>query len=99
MTNFANWDVKYYRTLHVLRMQARGENPVSYPAFSRRLRKMNLHDAIYTPRCEYNVRHRKPTPIQDRIRRFSKLKENNIPPIEIETDKPSILRKFISLFR
>lgn len=40
---------------------------------------MNLHDAIYTPRCEYNVRHRdQKTPIQNEIRRRQINKEENI---------------------
>lgn len=40
---------------------------------------MNLHDAIYTPRCEYNVRHRdQKTPIQNAIRREQINREENI---------------------
>jgi hypothetical protein len=40
---------------------------------------MNLHDAIYKPRVEYNVRDSKSkTPIQDAIRRKQINKEENI---------------------
>ena len=40
---------------------------------------MNLHDAIYSPRVEYNVRDRKLTPtIQDNIRRRQMLNEENV---------------------
>ena len=93
------WDIKYYWQLHVLRMQARWENPVSYPSFYARLDKMNLHDAIYTPRVESQVRKQKETPIHDKLRRFSKLRENNIPVVELDTSKPTLLKRFISLFR
>lgn len=45
---------------------------------------MNLHDAIYTPRCEYNVRHRDlKTPIQNEIRRRQINKEENIQILEL----------------
>ena len=106
MTN-SYWDVKYYWNLHTLRMQARWENPVSYPAFANRLKKMNLHDAIFTPRADYQVRIRKGTPIQDSIRRRSTLKENNVPVVyddivnkyNMKPQKRGLLKRFISLFQ
>ena len=39
---------------------------------------MNLHDAIYTPRVEYQVRAVNKTPIQDLIRRRQINDEENI---------------------
>lgn len=46
---------------------------------------MNLHDAIETPRAEYNVRNRESkTPIQDSIRRAQKLKEANIQILDLD---------------
>ena len=39
---------------------------------------MNLHDAIYMPRVEYQVRYTDKTPIQDAIRRRQINKEENI---------------------
>ncbi len=39
---------------------------------------MNLHDAIYTPRVEYQVRAVNKTPIQDLIRRRQINNEENI---------------------
>ena len=79
MPNFQFWDIKYYYRVHCAKQRQRGNHPVSYPAFSARLKKMNLHDAIYTPRCEYNVRHRDlETPIQNEIRRRQINKEENI---------------------
>ena len=40
---------------------------------------MNLHDAIYKPRAEHQVRDRKKTPtIQDAIRRRQMLNEENV---------------------
>ena len=39
---------------------------------------MNLHDAIYTPRAEYQVRYTDKTPIQDAVRRRQINKEENI---------------------
>lgn len=40
---------------------------------------MSLHDAIYYPRVEYQVRHRelKPT-VEDNVRRRQKLNEENV---------------------
>ena len=46
---------------------------------------MNLHDAIYYPRVEYQVRDKKLTPtIQDNIRRRQKLNEENIQILDFE---------------
>ena len=39
---------------------------------------MILHDAIYTPRVEYQVRKKKLTPIQDSIRRIRTLRAENV---------------------
>jgi hypothetical protein len=39
---------------------------------------MNLHDAIYTPRVEHQVRYTDKTPIQDTIRRRQINKDENI---------------------
>jgi len=39
---------------------------------------MNLHDAIYTPRVEHQVRYTSKTPIQDFIRRRQINNEENI---------------------
>ena len=79
---------------------------------------MNLHDAIYTPRCEYNVRHRdQKTPIQNAIRRDQINREENIQildmkeleritpqfywrnRIQMPKPKPSLWKRFISLFK
>jgi hypothetical protein len=70
---------------------------------------MNLHDAIYTPRALAPYQRKPKTPIQDDIRRKTKLKEENIdvfshhnfrfvaPQTPIE--KPTLLNRFISLFK
>jgi len=81
------WDIKYYYRLHCIRQNVAGNIPVSYPAFCIRLKKMNLHDAIYSPRVEYNVRHRKDTPIQDEVRRRQINKEQNIPVLDFQQIK------------
>lgn len=79
MPNFQFWDIKYYYKVHCAKQRQRGRHPLSYPAFCVRLKKMTLHDAIYTPRCEYNVRHRdRKTPIQNAIRRDQINREENI---------------------
>jgi len=51
------WDAKYYYKIHCSKQLAQGNTPVTYETFCRRLKKMNLHDAIYSPRVEYNVKH------------------------------------------
>jgi hypothetical protein len=45
---------------------------------------MNLHDAIYTPRVEYQVRDTKKTPIQDAIRRKQINKSENIQILDLD---------------
>jgi hypothetical protein len=45
---------------------------------------MNLHDAIYTPRAEYQVRYANKTPIQDAIRRRRINKEENIQILDLD---------------
>ena len=49
-----------------------------------RLKKMNLHDAIYTPRAEFQVRDTNKTPIQDAIRRKQINKEENIQILDLD---------------
>lgn len=78
MPNFQRWDIKYYYQIHYQRQKALGNTPLSYSAFVNRLKKMNLHDAIYTPRAEFQVRDTNKTPIQDFIRRRQINKEENI---------------------
>lgn len=50
-------DMKYYYQIHVKKQKAKWLNPVTYENFTRRLKKMTLHEAIYKPRSEYNVRY------------------------------------------
>ena len=47
---------------------------------------MNLHDAIYTPRAEFQVKHRfeNKTPIQDAVRRKQINKEENIQILDLD---------------
>ena len=47
---------------------------------------MNLHDAIYTPRAEYQVKHRfyDRNPIQDSIRRKQINKSENIQILDLD---------------
>lgn len=78
------WDLKYYYWVHCQRQKLQWLHPVTYQAFCRRLDKMTLHDAIYMPRVEYNVRYRKKTPIQDEIRRKQINKYENIPVLDFE---------------
>ena len=79
MPNFLQWDIKYYYKIHCQKQKALGNTPVCYSSFTRRLKKMNLYDAIHNPRTESNVREMKSkTPIQDYQRRIAKLKEENI---------------------
>lgn len=80
MSNYQFRDIKFYYQIHVERQKARLNKPVCYSAFTRRLKKMNLHDAIYTPRVENQARDRRfsKTPIEDSIRRSQTLKDQNI---------------------
>ena len=87
---FPQWDKKFYYWIHVNKQKAQWLTPCSYSAFCYRLlHGMNLHDAIYTPRVEYQVRDKKLTPtIQDNIRRRQKLNEENIQILDFdEIDK------------
>ena len=86
MPNFQRWDKKYYYQIHCSRQKAQGNTPLSYPAFVNRLKKMNLHDAIYTPRVEYQVKHRfyDKNPIQDAIRRKQINKSENIQILDLD---------------
>ena len=47
---------------------------------------MNLHDAIYTPRVEYQVKHRfyDKNPIQDAIRRKQINQQENIQILDLD---------------
>lgn len=106
-------DIKFYRQIHIQRMKSQGETPVGYTAFTKRLKKMSLYDAIYSPRVEYQVRDQSPkTPIQDSIRRTQTLKEANIKILdlyELEHKKNKVnmkpkkrrtlLDRFISFFK
>ena len=86
MPNFQRWDLKYYYQIHCNKQKAQGLSPVNYATFTRRLKKMNLHDAIYTPRAEYQVKHRfyDKNPIQDAIRRKQINKEENIQILDLD---------------
>jgi len=84
MPNFQRWDKKYYYQIHCIRQKAQGNTPLSYPAFVNRLKKMNLHDAIYTPRVERQVRDTNKTPIQDAVRRKQINKEENIQILDLD---------------
>jgi len=102
MTNYQYWDLKYYYKIHCDRQQQLGNTPTAYISFTQRLKKMNLHDAIYTPRVEYQVRdHTEKAPIQARLRRIETLRQANIPIISIpeKSSKPWLLDRFISIFR
>ena len=73
---------------------------------------MTLHDAIYTPRAEHQVRNLKKHPIQDHIRRVKTLKDENVQVIDLPTIKTPMARynmkpkkmttlreRFLSLFK
>ena len=61
-------------------------------------KKMSLHDALYRPRASNGYQWESKTPIEDYIRRRSKLREQNVMPTTATT-KPWLLNRFISLFR
>ena len=84
MPNFHRWDLKYYYQIHCQRQKALGNTPISYSNFVNRLKKMNLHDAIYTPRVERQVRDTNKTPIQDAVRRRQINKEENIQILDLD---------------
>ena len=114
MPNFKFWDLKYYYQIHCAKQKAQWLNPVSYERFTDRLKKMNLYDAIHTPRAEYQVRDVKSyraAPIQDEVRRKQIEKEENIQvlhfdhmkklenKIQIPKPKQSLLIRFISFLK
>lgn len=87
-------DKKFYYQIHVNKQKAQWLTPCWYSAFCYRLlHGMNLHDAIYTPRVEYQVRDKKLTPtIQDNIRRRQKLNDENVMILDFdEMEKLEIL--------
>ena len=86
MPNFHRWDLKYYYQIHCNKQKSQGNTPVNYASFTRRLKRMNLHDAIYRPRVEYQVKHRfyDKNPIQDAIRRKQINKEENIQILDLD---------------
>lgn len=49
-----------------------------------RLKKLNLHDAIYKPRVEFNVRDVNKYPIQDAVRRRQINKQENIQILDLD---------------
>ena len=83
-TNFQRWDLKYYYQIHCQKQKALGNTPISYSNFVNRVHKMSLHDAIYMPRAEFQVRDTNKTPIQDRIRRKQINKEENIQILDLD---------------
>lgn len=81
MTNYQRCDIKYYYQIHCARQRVLGNTPVCYERFAKRLKVMNLHDAIYTPRAEGKVRDMKaklePTFV-DKYRRRQTLNDENV---------------------
>ena len=81
MTNYQRCDIKYYYQIHCARQKVLGNTPVCYERFAKRLKKMNLHDAIYTPRVEGKARDMKaklePT-VADNYRRRQTLNDENV---------------------
>lgn len=85
-TNYPRNDIKFYYWIHVNRQVAMGKSFVSYPQFYRRLRDwMLLHDAIYTPRAESQVRKKRQPKVEDNIRRSQTLKSENVQIIDLDT--------------
>lgn len=85
-TNFQRWDIKFYYWIHCNKQKANGNNPTTYSAFSKRLKQMTLHDAIYSPRVESQVRRNLkhyPTS-EDNYRRRMKLNEENIQILDLD---------------
>lgn len=73
------WDIKYYYSVHCQKMRNQNLTPVSYCNFCKRIRKMTLHDAIYMPRVEYQVKSwMKVKHKDDFIRRNLILKDENV---------------------
>lgn len=80
LNQFPYGDIKFYYGVHVNKQKANWLTPCSYNAFCYRLNHgMTLHDAIYTPRVEHQVREKNLTPtIQDNIRRRQVLNDENV---------------------
>ena len=83
-TNFRRGDLKYYYQIHCDRQKALGNTPISYSNFVNRLKKLNLHDAIYTPRVERQVRDADKYPIQDAVRRRTINRLENIQILDLD---------------
>lgn len=83
-TDFKYWDLKYYYQIHCRRQKADGNIPLKYDQFIKRLRVMNLHDAIYTPRAKEVKIWESKTPVEDNIRRTQKLKEQNVQILDLD---------------
>lgn len=113
-TEYKYWDLKYYYSIHRKRQEAQGNIPLKYDQFIKRLRVMNLHDAIYTPRRVGNYDRQPKTPIQDSIRRVAKLKEQNVQLLDfdeieklentnlsptLKQPKPTLKDRFISFLK
>ena len=84
MPNFQRWDLKYYYQIHCNKQKALGNTPVSYSNFVNRLKKLNLHDAIYKPRVDFQVRDADKYPIQDAVRRRTINRLENIQILDLD---------------
>ena len=113
-TNLQRWDLLYYYQIHCIRQRALGNIPCTYEWFRKRLKKLNLHDAIYYPRVERQVRDKKLKPtIQDAARRktinrleniqiidFKHLEKVEMPNrIQMPKPKKSLRVRFLELFK
>lgn len=83
-TNFRRGDLKYYYWVHCDKQKALGNTPVSYSNFVNRLKKLNLHDAIYKPRVDFQVRDTDKYPIQDAVRRKTINRLENIQILDLD---------------
>lgn len=107
-------DILYYYQIHCMRQRALGNIPCCYESFRKRLKKLNLHDAIYYPRAERQVRdHKLKTTIQDTVRRKTISRIENIQTLDfnhlrkaemksrIKMPKPkkSLRVRFLELFK
>ena len=113
-TNLKRGDILYYYQIHCIRQRALGNIPCTYEWFRKRLKKLNLHDAIYYPRADNMARDHslKPT-IQDTVRRktinrleniqiidFKHLEKVEIPNrIQMPKPKKSLRVRFLELFK
>ena len=82
--DYEYWDLQFYYKIHIARQKAQWEIPLKYDQFIKRLKTMNLHDAIYTPRSKEVKPRKSKTPIQDHQRRMAKLKDENVPIVTFE---------------